>query len=96
MAAGLARRMRDTAYQASVALARECGPFPLFDADGNLKTGGVASRLPQAIQQSIRRYGIRNSHLLSIAPTDTVSLAFADNVSNGIEPPFAWTCRRTR
>ena len=39
---------------------------------------------------------MRNSHLLSIAPTGTISLAFADNASNGIEPPFSWTYTRTK
>ncbi|CAG0972868.1 partial ribonucleoside-diphosphate reductase alpha chain, partial [Rhodocyclaceae bacterium] len=37
-----------------------------------------------------------NSHLLSIAPTGTISLAFADNASNGIEPPFSWTYTRKK
>ena len=35
-------------------------------------------------------------HLLSIAPTGTISLAFADNASNGIEPPFSWTYTRKK
>lgn len=38
----------------------------------------------------------RNSHLISIAPTGTISLAFADNASNGIEPPFSWTYNRKK
>ena len=42
------------------------------------------------------RDGIRNSDLLSIAPTGTVSLAFADNASNGIEPAFSWTYTRMK
>ena len=41
---------------------------------------------PKTLKSEIRRHGIRNSHLLSIAPTGTISLAFADNASNGIEP----------
>ncbi len=96
LAAQIAERMRDAAYAASVALAQEKGPFPRFDADGYLASGTFASRLPAALQIAIRRHGIRNSHLLSIAPTGTVSLAFADNASNGIEPPFAWTYRRKK
>jgi ribonucleoside-diphosphate reductase alpha chain len=39
---------------------------------------------------------LRNSHLLSIAPTGTVSLAFADNASNGIEPAFSWVYWRKK
>jgi len=96
MAARLARHMRDAAYAASVALAQEKGAFPLFDADAYLAPGTFASRLPEALQEAIRAHGIRNSHLLSIAPTGTVSLAFADNASNGIEPPFSWVYRRKK
>ncbi len=96
MAARIAVCMRDAAYAASVALAREKGAFPRFDAEGYLATGTFASRLPDALQQAIRANGIRNSHLLSIAPTGTVSLAFADNASNGIEPPFSWMYRRKK
>ena len=96
MAARIAVHMRDAAYAASVALAKEKGAFPKFDADGYLASGTFASRLPAALQKAIRTNGIRNSHLLSIAPTGTVSLAFADNASNGIEPPFSWMYRRKK
>ncbi|WP_397410788.1 adenosylcobalamin-dependent ribonucleoside-diphosphate reductase [Polaromonas sp.] len=96
MAARIAVAMRDAAYAASIALAKEKGAFPKFDASGYLAAGTFASRLPAALQQSIRANGIRNSHLLSIAPTGTVSLAFADNASNGIEPPFSWMYRRKK
>jgi ribonucleoside-diphosphate reductase alpha chain len=96
MAARIAVRMRDAAYAASVALAKEKGAFPKFDADGYLAPGTFASRLPAELQQAIRAGGIRNSHLLSIAPTGTVSLAFADNASNGIEPAFSWMYKRKK
>ena len=96
MAARIAEKMCDAAYAASVALATEKGAFPKFDADGYLAAGTFASRLPAALQQAIRSKGIRNSHLLSIAPTGTVSLAFADNASNGIEPAFSWMYKRKK
>ena len=96
MAARIAERMRDAAYAASVALADEKGAFPKFDAAGYLAPGTFASRLPAALQLAIRSKGIRNSHLLSIAPTGTVSLAFADNASNGIEPAFSWMYKRKK
>ena len=96
MAKKIATCMRDAAYRASVELAQEKGKFPKFDADGYLAPGTFASRLPADIQKSIRKHGIRNSHLLSIAPTGTVSLAFADNASNGIEPAFSWMYRRKK
>ena len=96
MATEIARRMRDAAYRASVELAKEKGAFPKFKADGYLAEGTFASRLPADIQADIRQHGIRNSHLLSIAPTGTVSLAFADNASNGIEPAFSWGYKRNK
>jgi ribonucleoside-diphosphate reductase alpha chain len=96
MAVRIARRMRDAAYAASVQLAREKGAFPALDANRYLEPGTFASRLDEPLKDLIRAHGIRNSHLLSIAPTGTVSLAFADNASNGIEPPFSWTYRRKK
>ncbi|MFN8910750.1 MAG: adenosylcobalamin-dependent ribonucleoside-diphosphate reductase [Betaproteobacteria bacterium] len=96
MAARIAESMRDAAYRASVELAKERGPFPLFNADLYLSGGNFASRLPAELKQLIRQHGLRNSHLLAIAPTGTISLAFADNASNGIEPPFSWTYTRRK
>jgi len=96
MAERISEAMRDHAYRASAELAKERGAFPLFNADLYLSGTSFASRLPQAIKQLIREHGIRNSHLLSIAPTGTISLAFADNASNGIEPPFSWTYTRRK
>ncbi|HXE47801.1 MAG TPA: adenosylcobalamin-dependent ribonucleoside-diphosphate reductase [Ramlibacter sp.] len=96
MAVRIARCMRDAAYAASVDLAREKGAFPAFDAARYLEAGTFASRLDEPLKQKIREHGIRNSHLLSIAPTGTVSLAFADNASNGIEPAFSWTYQRRK
>ena len=96
MAAQIAERLRNTTYAASIELAQARGAFPLFDADTYLENGTFASRLPEPLKQAIRQYGIRNSHLLSVAPTGTVSLAFADNASNGIEPAFSWTYTRKK
>lgn len=93
MAELIASAMRDYAYMASVELAKEKGAFPLFDADKYLASG-FATRLPKDIRNAIRTHGIRNSHLLSIAPTGTISLAFADNASSGIEPAFSWHYNR--
>ncbi|MDC6170393.1 LAGLIDADG family homing endonuclease [Paucibacter sp. XJ19-41] len=88
--------MRDAAYGASADLAAEKGPFKLFNADLYLSGGSFATRLPQALKDKIRAQGLRNSHLLSIAPTGTISLAFADNASNGIEPAFSWAYTRKK
>jgi len=92
----IAQALRDAAYDASADLATERGAFPLFNADLYLSRGTFASRLPPALKEKIRAQGLRNSHLLSIAPTGTISLAFADNASNGIEPPFSWTYTRKK
>ncbi len=96
MATKIAETMRDEAYAASVEIAKEKGAFPLLDAERYLAPPRFASRLPETIKQQIRQHGLRNSHLLSIAPTGTISLAFADNASNGIEPPFSWTYQRKK
>lgn len=96
MATRIASTMRDVAYRASVELAKEKGAFPAFDATKYLEAGTFASRLPEDIKADIAKHGIRNSHLISIAPTGTVSLAFADNASNGIEPAFSWRYQRKK
>jgi ribonucleoside-diphosphate reductase alpha chain len=95
-AADIARETCLAAYWASVEIAKDKGAFPLFDADRYLAPPSFASRLPLDLQSAIRAHGIRNSHLLSIAPTGTISLAFADNASNGIEPPFSWRYTRRK
>ncbi|MEO3691705.1 adenosylcobalamin-dependent ribonucleoside-diphosphate reductase [Roseateles paludis] len=96
MASRISEVMRDAAYSASSDLAKERGSFPLFNADLYLSGGSFASRLPQSLKDKIRAQGLRNSHLLSIAPTGTISLAFADNASNGIEPAFSWSYTRKK
>jgi len=96
VAAKIAEVMRDEAYVASVELAKEKGAFRLLNKNKYLAAPRFASRLPEKLKGLIREHGIRNSHLLSIAPTGTISLAFADNASNGIEPPYSWTYQRKK
>jgi ribonucleoside-diphosphate reductase alpha chain len=96
MGANIARAMRDESYATSVEIAKEKGSFPLLDKDKYLAAPRFASRLPEKLKEQIHQYGIRNSHLLSIAPTGTISLAFADNAANGIEPPYSWTYQRKK
>jgi ribonucleoside-diphosphate reductase alpha chain len=86
-------KFRDGCYSASVELAKEKGAFPLFDKEEYLNSGFIKT-LPKSIRNRIRKYGIRNSHLLSIAPTGTISLS-ADNISSGIEPVFCHEYDRT-
>ncbi len=80
-------------YEASAGLAAEKGAFPLFDKDKYLASEFIKT-LPDHTQNMIRDYGIRNSHLLSIAPTGTISLC-ADNISSGVEPVFSHSYERT-
>jgi len=83
---------RDKVYLASINLAKEKGAFPLFAQD--YLESGFSKTLPENIRDEIRVSGIRNSHLLSIAPTGTISLS-ADNISSGIEPVFSHSYERT-
>lgn len=83
------------AYSGSADLAKERGAFPLFDADQYLQAGNIdregtfASRLPDWLQGKILSQGVRNSHLLCLAPTGTGALTFGNNCSSGCEPVFA-------
>lgn len=79
-------------YLASVNLARIKGSFPLYDEELYCN-GEFIKTLDQDVQEQIRKYGIRNSHLTSIAPTGTISFC-ADNVSSGIEPIFGYSQKR--
>ncbi len=83
---------RDAAYGASVDLAAEKGPFPLFDRDKYL-AGETIRALPLGLRERIAAHGIRNALVTSIAPTGTISL-FADNVSSGLEPVFSFAYTR--
>ena len=95
LAQKITEAMRDTSYETSCELAQEKGAFPLFDKVMYLK-GEFAKRLPATLRDNIKKHGLRNSHLLSIAPTGTITLAFADNASNGIEPAFSWVYNRKK
>ncbi len=86
------RRLTRECYLASIQLAREKGPFKLFDKASYL-SGEFIGTLDDDVQEGIATYGIRNSHLTSIAPTGTISLC-ADNVSSGLEPVFAFSFNR--
>lgn len=80
-------QFRDNAYWTSMELAKEKGPFPLFDK-AKYCAGVTFETLGHTLKESIKLYGIRNALVTSIAPTGTISL-YADNISSGIEPIFA-------
>ena len=86
------KSLRDCTYHASVDLAKEKGAFPLFTEE--YSQSKFIKTLPKSLRDRIAQHGIRNSHLLSIAPTGTISLT-ADNISSGIEPVFALEYDRT-
>jgi len=85
--------LRRAAYLASAELAAEKGAFPLYDAEKYLAGETIQSLEPE-VQEAIKKHGIRNALLTSIAPTGTISL-FADNVSSGLEPVFSFSYSRT-
>jgi ribonucleoside-diphosphate reductase alpha chain len=84
--------LSNAAYRASVELAKEKGAFPLYDMNPFLSRPHIQA-LPPDLYNAIATHGIRNALLTSIAPTGTISL-FADNVSSGIEPVFAYDYTR--
>ena len=83
--------LRDNCYKASARLAGIKGCFPLYREE-YLQSNFIRT-LPASVKKEIRENGIRNSHLISIAPTGTISLV-ADNVSGGIEPTFSHAYER--
>jgi ribonucleoside-diphosphate reductase alpha chain len=84
--------LNEAAYEASAELAEEKGAFPLFDREKYLARPNI-QKLPAALRERIASHGARNALVTSIAPTGTISL-FADNVSSGIEPVFAYSYTR--
>jgi len=86
------RAIQRAAYLASAELAREKGPFPLFERDAYL-AGESVQELDDDVRAAIAEHGIRNALLTSVAPTGTISL-YADNVSSGLEPVFSFTYKR--
>jgi len=92
LAADIMRCVCHSAYRASITLAKEKTGFPYFERDKYLQSPFIRS-LPQDIQQGISAYGTRNSHLIAIAPTGTISL-LGGNVSSGLEPIFAASYNR--
>src|SRR5690606_18876979 len=76
------------AYMASVELAEEKGPFPMFDAEKFLQSGFMQG-MPEEVREAVRKKGIRNATLLTQAPTGTTGTMVG--TSTGIEPYYQWT-----
>lgn len=84
--------LRDHAYAASAILAKEKGVFPLYNKEKYLQ-GKFIQTLSPWVREIIEMYGIRNSHLLSVAPTGTMAFTY-DNASSSIEPVFSYEQER--
>lgn len=91
-----------TAYEVSIELAKERGSFPFLVGKTEEETqalreafiqSGFMKKIPENIRQDILKYGIRNSHLLTVAPTGSTGTMM--NVSTGLEPYFAFKYYRT-
>ncbi|MBP9814303.1 adenosylcobalamin-dependent ribonucleoside-diphosphate reductase [Candidatus Woesebacteria bacterium] len=83
--------IRDAAYEASVEIAREKGPFPKINKAKHVE-GYFTKQLPEATLKKMKRYGVRNSVILQQAPTGTTSLLAG--VSSGIEPVYEFEFTR--
>lgn len=81
------------AYQTSVELAKEKGSFPFFTSGEAFINTGYMKQMDEDIRQSILKYGIRNSHLLTIAPTGSTGTMVG--VSTGLEPYFSFSYFRS-
>ncbi|MDO8460942.1 MAG: adenosylcobalamin-dependent ribonucleoside-diphosphate reductase, partial [bacterium] len=79
------KTIRDSAYEASVDIAAEKGPFPKINIKKHLQ-GYFIKQLPQKTLDGIKKHGVRNSMLLQAAPTGTTSLL--SGASSGIEPVY--------
>ena len=86
-----------SAYEESIELAKEKGSFPFLVGNTDEETQelrerfintGYMKRMPEHIREGVLAHGIRNSHLLTVAPTGSTGTMM--NVSTGLEPYFAF------
>ncbi|WP_243290218.1 vitamin B12-dependent ribonucleotide reductase [Bacillus sp. FJAT-47783] len=90
------------AYRASIELAKEKGSFPFLQGETEEETmklreafinTGYMKKMPEDIREGILKYGIRNSHLLTVAPTGSTGTMVG--VSTGLEPYFSFSYFRS-
>ncbi|MGG0460662.1 vitamin B12-dependent ribonucleotide reductase [Priestia aryabhattai] len=91
-----------TAYRASVELGKEKGSFPFLVGGTDAETAslreaftntGFMKKMPEDIRENIKEHGIRNSHLLTVAPTGSTGTMVG--VSTGLEPYFSFSYFRS-
>lgn len=85
-----------TAYRTSIELAKEKGPFPFMDSVEVREAfinSGYMRNMPASLQNMVLAYGIRNSHLLTVAPTGSTGSMVG--VATGLEPYFAFKYYRS-
>ncbi|WP_144699132.1 vitamin B12-dependent ribonucleotide reductase [Fictibacillus phosphorivorans] len=91
-----------TAYRTSIELAKEKGSFPFLEGDSGETTNelrrrftetGYMKKLPEDVRKDILEFGIRNSHLLTVAPTGSTGTMVG--VSTGLEPYFSFSYFRS-
>jgi ribonucleoside-diphosphate reductase alpha chain len=85
--------IKNASYQATIDLAKEKGPFPLFSPEQFLK-GGFAKTLKPSLREGLRIHGARNAAVMTVAPVGTGSIVSGISneifgVTSGIEPMFA-------
>lgn len=87
------KTIAEAAYMASIELAKEKGPFPFLKNNKKFAETGYMQHLSQEIRDEVEKHGIRNSHLLTIAPTGTTGTMIG--VSTGLEPYFSFSYFRS-
>ena len=79
--------MADSAIAASAKLAKEKGAYPACNIEEVMETPYFLANTTEKTRELVKKYGIRNSQLLTIAPTGTLSTMLG--ISGGIEPVYA-------
>ena len=88
----LAFTMANSSLKASALLAKEKGAYPKYNQDAVLSSDFVLQNTDSDVYELIIKYGLRNSQVLTIAPTGSISTMI--EVSGGIEPIFSFSYDR--
>jgi ribonucleoside-diphosphate reductase alpha chain len=80
------QKMINAAVKASALRAKEQGAFPKFSYEKTSSSEFYKATITPETDELVRQYGMRNSRLLSIAPTGSISNVLG--ISGGVEPFF--------